>query len=262
MLRFLVIAAVLVLASCSYYYVNSDNETLGIAPQQYEQLPRPPEFSKIKNITARKKAFFKYMRKGVTAENARVSKERDFLLALKEKYQTDSVTPRDLVNAKLLGELYNVKLEKNALTKDWLKQMLLRVDVLPEALVLTQAANESAWGTSRFARQANNYFGQWCYSKGCGLVPLDRADGMTHEVAKFSSVSESIHRYFMNVNRNRAYKTLRQIRAQLRTKGESVTTTFAAIQLVKGLNKYSERGEEYVQDIQAMIDHNQEYWLE
>ncbi len=32
-----------------------------------------------------------------------------------------------------------------------LAELLKRVDVIPEALVLMQAANESAWGTSRFA---------------------------------------------------------------------------------------------------------------
>ena len=40
-----------------------------------------------------------------------------------------------------------------------------------------QAANESAWGTSRFARIGLNFFGQWCYSKGCGMVPKRRNTG-------------------------------------------------------------------------------------
>lgn len=83
---------------------------------------------------------------------------------------------------------------------------------------------------------------------------------MTHEVAKFSSVSESIHRYYMNVNRNRAYRKLRVIRADLLKQGIDVTTTEAAMKMVEGLNKYSERGQDYVQDIQAMIQHNKQYW--
>lgn len=96
------------------------------------------------------------------------------LLGLQERVTNNAVTSRDIVNAKVLGELYGVEFEDKQITKAWLDKMLLRVDVLPKALVLTQAANESAWGTSRFAVQANNYFGQWCYRTGCGLVPRER----------------------------------------------------------------------------------------
>ncbi|WP_352256125.1 glucosaminidase domain-containing protein, partial [Pseudoalteromonas sp. 19-MNA-CIBAN-0066] len=47
-----------------------------------------------------------------------------------------------------------------------LTQALRRVDIIPKELALMQAANESAWGTSRFARIGLNFFGQWCYTKG------------------------------------------------------------------------------------------------
>ena len=59
-----------------------------------------------------------------------------------------------------------------------------RVDILPPSLIIAQAANESAWGTSRFAKQGNNYFGQWCYTPGCGIVPKQRSAGHTYEVKK------------------------------------------------------------------------------
>ena len=163
--------------------------------------------------------------------------------------------------AKRLAKLYSLPLPTSGIDEAWLKEMLNRVNVLPEALVLTQAANESAWGTSRFATEANNYFGHWCYSKGCGLVPLQRNEGSTHEVAKFSSSQESVHRYFMNLNRNKAYQDLRGIRMELANKGEDLLTLDAATKLTEGLLKYSERGTDYVTDLQAMIRHNKVYWV-
>lgn len=258
--KYFIIAAVLVMASCSVYYAKQHDSWGVSSSQQYKRMAPPPAFSKIIEISERKKAFLDYLGKGVTRENARIRKERAMLLGLQERVANNAVTSRDIVNAKVLGELYGVEFEDKQITKAWLDKMLLRVDVLPKALVLTQAANESAWGTSRFAVQANNYFGQWCYRTGCGLVPRERKKGMTHEVAKFSSVSESIHRYYMNVNRNRAYRKLRVIRADLLKQGIDVTTTEAAMKMVEGLNKYSERGQDYVQDIQAMIQHNKQYW--
>ena len=134
---------------------------------------------------------------------------------------------------------------------EW-ETLLRRVDVVPPSLALAQAANESAWGTSRFARDGNNYFGQWCFEQGCGLVPKRRDEGRAHEVATFSSPVESVERYMANLNTHDAYRPLRERREQLRESEAPIT----GIQLAAGLEKYSERGEEYIAELRSMIRFN------
>ncbi|MEZ9868332.1 glucosaminidase domain-containing protein [Vibrio sp. 10N.261.51.A4] len=218
-----------------------------------------PDFSAIEDVNKKKDTFFSYLRPSINIENKRITKERAFLTKLSET-GLNNVDSEDASYAKRLGKLYSLPVPSSGLDDAWLKEMLNRVNVLPEALVLTQAANESAWGTSRFATKANNYFGHWCYTKGCGLVPLQRNEGSSHEVATFSSSQESVHRYFMNLNRNRAYADLRVIRAKLDAQGDDLLTTATATELTNGLLKYSERGSDYVTDLQAMIRHNEVYW--
>jgi Bax protein len=218
-----------------------------------------PNFAAIEDVNEKKDAFFSFLRPSINIENKRIVKERAFLTKISDSglSNTDS---EDTSYAKRLGKLYSLPVPPSGLEQAWLTEMLSRVNVLPEALVLTQAANESAWGTSRFATKANNYFGHWCYTKGCGLVPLQRNEGSLHEVATFSSSQESVHRYFMNLNRNRAYADLRAIRVNLAEKGDDLLTTETATELTNGLLKYSERGSDYVTDLQAMIRHNKVYW--
>ena len=218
-----------------------------------------PDFAAIEDVNKKKDTFFSYLRPSINIENKRITKERAFLTKLSEA-RLSNVDSENASYAKRLGKLYSLPVPSSGLDDAWLKEMLNRVNVLPEALVLTQAANESAWGTSRFATKANNYFGHWCYTKGCGLVPLQRNEGSSHEVATFSSSQESVHRYFMNLNRNRAYADLRAIRAKLAAKGDDLLTTQTATELTNGLLKYSERGSDYVTDLQAMIRHNEVYW--
>ncbi|CAH6810847.1 putative Bax protein [Vibrio chagasii] len=218
-----------------------------------------PDFAAIEDVNEKKYTFFSYLRPSINIENKRITKERAFLTKLSEA-GLNNVDSEDASYAKRLGKLYSLPVPSSGLDDAWLKEMLNRVNVLPEALVLTQAANESAWGTSRFATKANNYFGHWCYTKGCGLVPLQRNEGSSHEVATFSSSQESVHRYFMNLNRNRAYADLRAIRAKLAAQGDDLLTTETATELTNGLLKYSERGSDYVTDLQAMIRHNEVYW--
>ncbi|CAK1828109.1 glucosaminidase domain-containing protein [Vibrio crassostreae] len=218
-----------------------------------------PNFAAIEDVNEKKDTFFSFLRPSINIENKRITKERAFLTKLSES-GLNKIDSEDASYAKRLGMLYSLPVPSEGLDQAWLTEMLNRVNVLPEALVLTQAANESAWGTSRFATKANNYFGHWCYTKGCGLVPLQRNEGSSHEVATFSSSQESVHRYFMNLNRNRAYADLRAIRAKLAAQGDDLLTTETATELTNGLLKYSERGSDYVTDLQAMIRHNELYW--
>lgn len=217
-----------------------------------------PDFKSITDIKQRKAAFFDYLRPKIELENNRITKERTFLLSL----QNNKVTKEQTAYAERLGHLYSYPLTDDKVTQTWLDEMLKRVNVLPEALVLIQAANESGWGSSRFATQANNLFGQWCYSKGCGIVPKNRSAGKTHEVKKFNTVQESVHGYFMNVNRNRSYTKFRDIRADLAGEEKNLFSVETASDLTHGLLAYSERGMEYVNDLRAMIRHNNDYWTE
>ncbi len=226
----------------------SVNDSLGVIP----------DFSSIADINQKKAAFFDYLRPKIELENHRITKERAFLTSL----QNTNVTNEQKSYAERLANLYSHPLTEDKVTQAWLDEMLMRVNVLPEALVATQAANESAWGTSRFATQANNLFGQWCYTKDCGLVPEKRSAGSTHEVKKFDTVQESVHGYFMNVNRNRSYRKFRDIRANLALKDKDLLSVEVASQLTHGLHAYSERGIEYANDLRVMIRHNNAYWTQ
>ena len=132
------------------------------------------------------------------------------------------------------------------------ENLFKKVNVIPPSLALAQAANESAWGTSRFAQKANNLFGEWCFSKGCGIVPLSRPEGKTYEVEKFSILSESVASYIHNLNSHPAYEKLREAREVVGVNGYEVAV---------GLESYSARGEKYIKEIQSMIEYNklQEY---
>lgn len=261
MRKSLVLAAVVVMASCSVFYVQQRQTEPVSVELNGKAVSDAPDFSAIADVSEKKHMFFSYLKPGIALENQRVLKERKILMRIQQHFDQKRTSEKDVEEARKLAQAYKVELVENKITAKWLSVMQRRVDVLPEALVLTQAANESAWGTSRFAREGNNYFGQWCYTRGCGLVPLSRAEGMNHEVAKFASVQESIHRYFMNVNRNAAYYDLRIIRRDLRRENSDLLSVETAIALTNGLVKYSERGEDYVSDLQTMIRLNEQYWL-
>jgi Bax protein len=225
---------------------------------EYSSAPRPtsdvPKFSNYKNVIEKKKAFFAYLMPEVKIQNDLVLEERHFVLSLQQKHklQQDFSSQQQQRLQKLK---FKYRVDDELSDSQAFEILLRRVDIIPPELVLVQAANESAWGTSRFARQGYNFFGLWCFKRGCGFVPNDRDDDAQHEVAKFDSVSQSVQRYIRNLNRHRAYKELRGIRQDLRNNQQDIT----AEALAMGLISYSERGQDYIDELLSMIKVNRRH---
>jgi len=212
-----------------------------------------PDFSVYTDVTEKKKAFFSYLRPEVEAQNQFILKQREFIHAIRAKHISNEAISQDQhKELTFLMQEYRVKPNKNL--ELVFIELLSKVDAVPVELVLVQTANESAWGTSRFARNGYNFFGLWCFNKGCGFVPRRRNDGAAHEVAKFNNLSTAMYSYMRNLNRHAAYKDLRNIRKTQRSNMKQVT----AMALTEGLHKYSERGDEYINELQQMIRVNRE----
>jgi len=212
----------------------------------------PDDLDKSLNTRQRKETFFMSLLPMVLLANQEIREERTTLLSLLETYRQDNeLSAEEQAWLKRLARSYG--LSGNPLTDHRTRTILLRrVDTLPPSLVLAQAANESAWGTSRFAREGNNLFGQWTFTPGTGIVPRHRPPGATYEVRRFADLEASVRGYFRNINTHSAYRELRQTRQKIREQGRPVTGKA----LARGLQRYSTRGEEYIREILAMIDHN------
>lgn len=207
-----------------------------------------PEFDQ-ENVDDRKQAFFDYLRPIVRYHNDRIAKEREWLLDA-----TESGSPNWLARRKLrdLAEKYRIDVESVGIeeTIDLLKR---RIDTVPESLVLIQAAKESGWGQSRFAREGNALFGQRCYEEGCGVVPEAQQGKSAFEVESFDTAGESVESYLRNLNTHERYISLRRARQGLRQRSADVS----GIELAGYLDDYSERGPEYVAEIRSMIRQNE-----
>lgn len=199
-------------------------------------------------VSEKKARFWALMTPLIEQSNAEVLAEREVIKVL--QMSAEQLSPAQQEELQGLSKKYRVDDQLNP--QQQITQLLMKVNPVPASLVLAQAANESAWGKSRFATEGNNFFGQWCFSKGCGLVPKSRNAGASHEVAKFDSPLDSVRSYIRNLNSHPTYEKLRELRQAAIEKGELASGEL----LAEGLIGYSERGEEYIEEIQSMIRFN------
>jgi Bax protein len=210
-----------------------------VKPIYFTQFPK--DLDGLKNTQLKKETFIKIVLPLVVAENEKIFADRKKLIILSDKkFTTDP--EKQWIRQKLLE--YKVK-------KGDLKELLVRMDIIPVSIALAQAAKESGWGTSRFALEGNAIFGQWTWS-GQGIAPLDRASNKNHKILKFPILRASVKAYKNNLNTHKSYSKFREKRSQLREKNKKIS----GLELTSMLNNYAQTGSEYTKILNQIIRQN------
>ncbi|NPA28658.1 MAG: mannosyl-glycoprotein endo-beta-N-acetylglucosamidase [Epsilonproteobacteria bacterium] len=206
----------------------------------------PKSYYQIKDQKRQKEMFVKTLYPLIVNAEEKIKRERAFVIRFFDKLSRgEIVTPGEQNALKALAKKYRIKklYDKEA--------YLTKVDTIPVSLVLAQAAVESNWGRSRFAREANNLFGEWTWGKK-GLIPKNREEGKTHKIRIFDSLEASIASYMRNLNRHWAYKEFRAARYAARKSGKRFDGLVAA----GYLTRYSELKEKYTAMLKSTIARN------
>ena len=210
-----------------------------VKPIYFTQFPR--DLESIQSTKLKKETFIQIVLPLVVAENERILEDREKLkLLTNKKFTTD--LEKQWLRQKLLE--YKVK-------KGDLKELMIRMDIIPTSIALAQAAKESGWGTSRFALEGNAIYGQWTWS-GQGIAPLDRDSNKNHKILKFPILRASVKAYKNNLNTHKSYKAFRDKRLQLREKNKKIK----GLELTETLKNYAQTGSEYTKILNQIITQN------
>jgi len=191
---------------------------------------------------AQKQSFINLVLPSILAANDELLQRREAVQAAVQAHDRDKLDQ--------WAVLYRIEAEK--LDDTGLAERLLRrVDTIPVALALAQAAVESGWGTSRFARQGNALFGQWAWTESAGMRPLAASNDRA-VVRSFGSLLESVRAYMHNLNTHQNYERFRDARYRLKPQSEAVK----ARRLAAYLDSYAEIGQAYVEKLLVIISSN------
>lgn len=202
----------------------------------------PSSYYNIKDTSTLKKRFVFIMLPIIKQENEKILQDRDFI----KNTLGESIF---LINQTNIKRLIALKRKYKIARIYDLRAYLRKIDIIPPSLALAQAAIESGWGKSRFAKEANNLFGQWTYS-GIGMIPSQREDGATHRIRIFNDLNDSVANYMLNLNIGWAYTDFRIKRYELRSYDKEIDGYI----LADTLSMYSSAGQEYIDKVKHMIN--------
>jgi len=201
----------------------------------------PKDLKTLGDTKTKRELFIKIVLPLILHENEKITEDREKLFKILAK---NFNSPGEKVWLKRRFKEY--KIEDRDLSK-----LKIRMDIIPVSMALAQAANESGWGTSRFALEGNALFGQWTWSKK-GISPKNKDPNQSHKILQFQILKASVRAYKNNLNTHNAYKEFREVRAKLRQSGTKIT----GLALIKYLKNYASIGEKYTELIKGIMVQN------
>lgn len=149
-----------------------------------------------------------------------------------------------LEKGQAVENIEKLKIEYKVSTND---ELLMALKPHPKSIAIAQAALESSWATSRFFRDAYNIFGVWSFDKDePRIAALKKRGDKTIWVKKYTSVEDSIYDYYRTLARSNAFAEFRE--TKMKTSDPYV--------LVTKLDRYSEKGNVYGEELTSIIKFN------
>ena len=201
----------------------------------------PKDLKYLGDTKKKRELFIKIVLPLILSENEKIQGDREKLFKILSK-NFNTVGER----VWLKRRFKEYKIEDRDLAK-----LKMRMDIIPVSIALAQAANESGWGTSRFALEGNALFGQWTWSKK-GISPKNKDPDQSHRILQFQILKASVRAYKNNLNTHNAYQEFREVRAKLRQSGTKIT----GLALIPYLKSYAADGEKYVAILDDIIVNN------
>lgn len=232
--------------------LNLRDSQLGSIPDMFVK-SMPVDYMKGKGVWERKTTFVCVLLPHIVLANKRILKDRRQLLEIfgyMERHSHSDLHKQDLVFLESLAQEYRVDVESSQL-KQVVVALLAKVDSISPSLILAQAANESAWGTSRFSISCNNLFGRWAFStnnRDC----LSRGSGRKIPLKDYEDIGIAVYDQLVYLNSHTNYKDLRIARQEASLQGQTANSR----DLLDGLLTYSAKGEKYIEELWAIMSYN------
>ena len=204
-----------------------------------------PEIAEDEQPEVRKDTFLRALLPMVLAVNESLQTQRHLLTRLAEcQEQGAELAPAAMDWLNEMAERYGTPPDPNML--------LQQVDIVPPSLALAQAALESGWGQSRFARERNALFGERRAGSDSSSKTAAPREAAAMRLVGFDRPIDAVISYINNLNSHPAYEEFRRVRADMRSQDMPLDS----LRLVGTLHRYSERRAAYVRDVRRLITRN------
>ncbi len=205
----------------NFYQYNGEKEYLMVSNYNYPPIfckYFPDDFSSITDEKHRNAMFIKILAPLTLKLNNEIYTERQKLQQIASEFKKNhELTKEQEQNIENLASKYDVftRLKGHRRYTYLIDELLQRIHVIPPSVLITAAALETNWGTSRIVKEANSLYKTLVWHTTEGLKPIGETEDDSYRIKKYPNIYSSLQEFALKINSSLAFKDFRDFRHQI-----------------------------------------------
>ena len=204
-----------------FYDYNGEKSYLMIPSYRYPPIflrHFPIDFNSLSNETERNALFIKILAQLAIRTNDEILDKRLNILALADSSENGKkLTPKQMAFIEEKAAKYDVFTHhKGHLRYSYmLDELQHKIHVIPPSILITAAALETNWGTSRIVKEGNSLYKILNWYSDEGLKPLGEKEDDTYRIKTYPDILSSMQEFALKLNSELKYANFRGFRHQI-----------------------------------------------
>lgn len=186
----------------------------------------PADYNKLSDETERNALFIKILAPLALKLNQDLLAERAVISAIAERFrQNQSLSAADIETLEAKAAKYDIfsRLKEDERWRYLISELLNRVDRIPPSIMITAAALETNWGTSRIVKEGNSLYKTLVWHTDKGLKPIGETTDDSYRIKIYPDIYASMHDFALKVNSHPSFTALRNFRREQRERTANIS---------------------------------------
>ena len=175
----------------------------------------PVDFNEITDEKRRNALFVKILAPLTIKLNNEIMEERKEILAVNDVFKKNkelSVEQEKFLEDKAKKYDIFTRLKGYQRTKYILSELLIKVHIIPPSILITAAALETNFGSSRIVKEGNSLYKQLAWHTDEGLKPIGETEDDSYRIKTYSDIYSSMQEFALKLNSGMQYYNFREYR--------------------------------------------------
>lgn len=191
----------------------------------------PSDYTAIGDETERNALFIKILTPLALRLNQEISAERQVISDISNKFQTTGkLSDKDIKQLEKTAEKYDIftRLKGDERYSYFINELLNRVDRIPPSILITAAAIETNWGTSRIVKDGNSLYKTLVWHTKDGLKPQGETEDDSYRIKIYPDIYASMKDFALKINSHNSFEIMRNMRRERSYRSPIVSGIFLA----------------------------------
>ncbi len=186
----------------------------------------PTDYNQLSDETERNAIFIKILAPLALKLNQDLLTERTEIETVSKRFaETSKLSDNDkaFIEAKAVKYDIFTRLKGFERYHHLIAELLNRADRIPPSIMITAAALETNWGTSRIVREGNSLYKTLVWHTDKGLKPIGETTDNSYRIKTYPDIYASMQEFALKINTHPSFAALRNFRRERRERTNNIS---------------------------------------